>query len=172
MSIALRPLNESDLPVLERWLAATHVVRWWQAEWSVPVVTALRGGEGLPETLRARIAEHDGRPIGYIQLYNALADPSGFWDGIENVTNKTWGIDMLIGEAEMINRKFGREMARQVIVELFAETDADRVVSDPHRDNWPCIIALKRIGFRERGRFNKPGVNGMHLTLARGVFKG
>lgn len=166
--ISFRPLVADDVGILRAWLEAPHVRRWWRGDRTDEVIRAVEAG-GV-ET-GARIVEVDGVPLGYIRGYRALAHPEGFWDGIENVTDATMAIDFLIGDPERENRKLGRAMIRDFVIQLFEDPLVDRVVADPARDNWPANIALKRVGFRDRGAIRKPGVNAMLLTLARGVFK-
>jgi aminoglycoside 6'-N-acetyltransferase len=163
-----RPLVANDLTLLRSWLDAPHVRRWWRAERTDGVIRSIEIGEGVED---ACIVEHQGRAIGYIRGFWAARQSSGWWAGVENVTEATKAIDFLIGEAGMVNQKLGRAMIRAFITGLFEDQTVDRIVADPARDNWPANIALKRIGFRDRGRIDKPGVNAMLLTLARGVFK-
>jgi len=170
-AFAFRPLTAADLAMVRRWLAEPHVRRWWNDDWTTSLFGMVERGEPVPDCTDPFIVEHDGRPIGYIRAYWALRDPSGFWEGIEGVTAGTRGIDFLIGEPDMVNRKLGRAMIHAFAAKLFADPDVDRIVADPQRDNWPCNIALKRAGFRDRGRIDRPGVNALLLTLARGVFK-
>lgn len=170
-----RRLAANDLPLLKSWLEAPHVRRWWRANRTDPVIHAIETGGGASqqggEAHDAYIAEMDGRPIGYVRGLWAARHPEGAWDGVENVTDATMAIEFLIGEVDLVNLKHGRAMIRAFAAELFADPGVDRLVADPARDNWPANIALKRVGFRDRGRIDKPGVNAMLLTLARGVFK-
>jgi hypothetical protein len=57
------------------------------------------------------------------------------------------------------------------VARQFEDQSVDRIVAAPGRDNWPANIALKRVGFRDHGRIDRPGINAMLLTLARSVFK-
>ena len=170
-SFSFRSLARDDLALLRSWLEAPHVRRWWHAERTDAVIQFIEAGEPGEDVGSACIVELDGRPVGYIRGYWATRHPSGLWDGIENVTDATRAIDFLIGEAGLVNRKLGRAMIRAFVAHLFEDQAVDRIVADPARDNWPANIALKRVGFRDRGRIDKPGVNVMLLTLARGVFK-
>jgi RimJ/RimL family protein N-acetyltransferase len=166
-----QPLAATDLKLLRSWLNAPHVRRWWRADRTDPVFQGFEVGEALPPGHDAFIAKLDGRPVGYIAGYWASRHPSRAWDGVENVTKMTKAIDFLIGDSDLVNRKKGRVMIRSFVTKVFKEPGVDRGVADPARDTWPANIVLKRIGFRDRGRIDKPGVNAMLLTLARGVFK-
>jgi RimJ/RimL family protein N-acetyltransferase len=172
LDLQFRTPVSDDIAILSDWLTRPHVRRWWKPKWTEEVLAALASGGEPPAYLSPFIVELDGNPVGYIQSYEALADPSGFWVGVETITEGTRGIDLLIGKEDLTNRRLGREIARRFIAGLFEDPAVDRIVADPHLDNWPCTIALKRIGFRDRGRFPQPGVNAQHLSLARAVFKG
>lgn len=167
-NISFRPIDKGDVETLRAWLDAPHVRRWWRDDRTDAVVSAAEAGVPVDG---AWMTEIDGEPLGYIRGYPALSHPGGFWDGVENVTDHTMALDYLIGPPDMMNRKFGRAMIRAFVTRLFEDPAVDRIVADPARDNWPANIALKRIGFRDRGAIGKPGVNAMLLTLARGVFK-
>jgi len=166
--VSFRPFEIQDVDTLRAWLEAPHVRRWWRADRTDGVIGAAQAGE---PAVGAWMTEIDGNPLGYIRGYPALSHPNELWSGVENVTDKTMALDFLIGAPDMVNKKLGRAMIRAFVIKLFEDPAVDRVVADPARDNWPANIALKRVGFRDRGAINKPGVNAMLLTLARGVFK-
>lgn len=166
--VSFRPFEIRDVDRLRAWLEAPHVRRWWRGDRTDDVIGAARAGEPV---VGARMAEIDGNPLGYIRGYPALSHPNGLWSGVENVTDETMALDFLIGAPDMVNKKLGRAMIRAFVINLLEDPTVDRIVADPARDNWPANIALKRVGFRDRGAINKPGVNAMLLTLARGVFK-
>jgi aminoglycoside 6'-N-acetyltransferase len=170
-AFSFRSITAMDLELLRAWLEVPHVRRWWRTGWTDPILQGFENGAAIPEGMDACIFEVDGRPVGYIRGYWAVREPSRFWQAIEGVTNATRGIDFLIGEADLVNRKLGRVMIRAFVVRQFENQSVDRIVAAPGRDNWPANIALKRVGFRDRGRIDRPGVNAMLLTLARAVFK-
>jgi RimJ/RimL family protein N-acetyltransferase len=170
-AFTFRLLTASDLGLLRGWLDAPHVRRWWRTDRTDMVIQLVEEGGDTADGEKAYVAEMNGRPIGYTRGYWAARHYAGLWDGIENVTNATKAIEFLIGDNDLVNKKLGRAMIRAFVVKQFEDQSVDRIVADPARDNWPANIALKRIGFRDRGRIDKPGVNAMLLTLARGVFK-
>ena len=170
MPIDLVAYPPGELDRLETWLAAPHVRRWWKPHWTEPVVAAFRGGDALPETLRPWRVDLDGRPIGYAQDYDALAD-GDVWRAVDGVGPGTRGLDLLIGEVDAVNRKIGREVIRTLTARLFADPACDRVVVDPHPDHWAAIIAFKKAGYRERGRHVFPSGPVMVLTAARSIWK-
>ena len=169
--IEFRKVLSTDIECIRLWLQQPHVRRWWDQAWSAPVLDGLENGTGIPEWIDAYIVKLDARPIGYIQAYRALGDPSGFWENVEDVTEATIAVKFLIGEVVKVNRKLGRLVLNRFTGMLFNDPDVDRIVANPQRDNWPANIALKRAGFRDRGTIAKLGMNCMLLSMARGVYK-
>ncbi len=170
MPVELAPFPPDQVDLLETWLAAPHVQRWWKPHWTAPVVAAFRNGEPLPDWLRALRIDLDGRPIGYAHDYDALSD-GDVWRDVDGVGPGTRGLDLLIGEADVVNRKVGREVIRHLTARLFADAGCDRVVVDPHPDHWGAIIAFKKAGYREKGRRMFPSGLVMVLSAARAVWK-
>lgn len=172
MSIDLVPWPAGDVDRLEAWIQMPHVARWWKPPWTGPVITALRAGAAVPDWIRPWRIDLDGRAIGYAQDYAVTQDAEA-WGGEEGLYGPgTRGVDLFIGEPDAVNRKHGRVAIRSLASRLFAEPGVDRLVTDPHPDNWACIIAFKRAGFRERGRRQFPGGPVMVLTAAKAVWRG
>ena len=170
MSIEVIAYPADEVGRLTEWMTAPHVVRWWKPSWSEPAVAALRAGTAAPRSPRPWRIDLDGRPIGYAQDGDAAADGSP-WTTVDGVGAGTRSIDLLIGEPDLVNRKHGRAAIRALAERLFADPAVDRLVSGPHTDNWPAIIAFKRAGFRERGRRQFPWGPVMVLTAAKAVWK-
>lgn len=168
MTVQLLALPADAGPLVEDWLAAPHVARWWPPERSAPVLDALRGGRPLPPGLDAWRIDVDRRPVGYAQVSRIAAD----WAAAEGIGAGTLAVELLIGEADAVNRKLGREAIRALSAELFARPGTDRLVASPHPDNWGAIIAFKRAGYRERGRRQLRAGPVMLLTAAKAVWKG
>ncbi|MEQ8396621.1 GNAT family N-acetyltransferase [Thalassobaculum sp.] len=169
MSIDLVPYPADEVETLVAWVAAPHVVRWWKPSWSAPVIDAFRAEDTAPSGIRPWRVDLDGHPIGYVQDYDVAQDDSP-WAGVDDVGPGTRGVDLLIGDPGLINRKHGRMIIRTLATRLFTEHGVSRLVSGPHPDNWPAIIAFKRAGFRERGRRQFPEGPAMILTAAKAVW--
>lgn len=163
-----REAELSDGAIIHRWLSAPHVTRWTHRVFST-ISRALDGASPGAESM-LYIVEFAGGEIGCAHVYSAHGDPN--WTAISDVTAQTRAIDFLIGEADFLNRKIGQAMLRALAGKIFRDTDTDRIVACPHPDNWPAVIALKRAGFREKGRHPIPTMNAMYLTVTRQTFKG
>jgi aminoglycoside 6'-N-acetyltransferase len=144
---SFRPVTEADLPLISRWLHQPHVAAWW----------------GDPETEIDQIREHidsisveplivelDGRPIAYLQSYDPhLEDDHPYADQPFG----TLGVDLSIGEPELIGIGHGPAILRQFLLLLFEE-GAPRVVIDPDATNARAIRAYEKAGFKSIGRRN------------------
>tara|TARA_E500000305_G_C3996079_1_gene224611 strand:- start:811 stop:1344 length:534 start_codon:yes stop_codon:yes gene_type:complete len=165
--VSFRRADASDKGSIQGWLTAPHVTRWTHKVFS-RIGAAL---ERLSSDTDAEllIAEIDGRSAGCAYVYSAHGDPS--WSAIPDVTPLTRAIDFLIGEPDLLNRKRGQAMLRALGLLTFEDSGIDRIVACPHADNWPAVIALKRIGFREKGRHPDPAMNAMYLTVTPATLK-
>ena len=134
-----RPVSSADLPLLDRWRQAPHVIELWGG----PDVEPARDVLAEPR-VRMWIVEHRGVPFAYAQDY-APHD----WDGhpFTHLPSGSRGIDQYIGEAAMIGRGHGSAFVAQHVARLFAE-GAPAIGTDPHPDNARAIRAYEKAGFR------------------------
>ena len=170
MTVTLTPFPAEQVDLLRGWLDATHVKRWWKPHWTAPVLEAFGAGTALPDGLHPWRIDIDGRPIGYLHDYDVMLDGE-VWLKVDRVGPGTRGIDILIGEADSVNRKHGRAAIRVITAKLFAEPGCDRVVADPHPDHWGAIIAFQKAGFRDKGRVIFPSGQVMVMAAAKAVWK-
>ena len=134
-----RPVTEADLPMLERWLNAPHVRRWW----GEPAKEVAGIEEDFDDPAMASfIVLHAGVPFAYLQSYRIAADDPSFGDRPE----RTVGIDQFIGLADRIGIGHGPAMIDAFVRKVFDE-GMERVVLDPHPDNAQAIRAYEKAGF-------------------------
>jgi aminoglycoside 6'-N-acetyltransferase len=138
------PLAHSHLPIIAGWTAQPHVARWYNSPGEA--LASIR--EHVDETgIDCFLVELDGRPFGYIQVY----DPFAFADHpYRDQPAGTRGIDQFIGVAELIGRGHGPRFVRQFARGLF-EQGAPRVVTDPSPANASAIRAYGKAGFHPIG---------------------
>lgn len=104
--VTFRPLQRSDLPLLQKWLAAPHVAVWWNERFDMSSLEAKYGPaiDGS-EPVHVYVVEHRGAQIGWIQWYR--------WRDFPEHANRlgadasSAGIDLAIGEIEMTGRGLG-----------------------------------------------------------------
>ncbi|MDB5691398.1 MAG: family N-acetyltransferase [Alphaproteobacteria bacterium] len=133
-----RPVTEADLPLLARWRAMPHVVRWWGAPEEEAAIEALRDPR-----IDLWIVEHEGRPFAYAQDYDPHEwDPHPF----SHLPPGSRGIDQYIGEPDMVDRGHGSAFVRCHCERLFA-AGAPAIGTDPNPDNKRAIRAYEKAGF-------------------------
>ncbi|MGH6925110.1 MAG: GNAT family N-acetyltransferase [Propylenella sp.] len=137
-----RAVEAADLALLERWLNAEHVRRWWPN----PAKQLHEIMETLGEpAVDAYIVSFGGRAIGYLQTY----DPHADWalGPYRDQPAGTRGIDQFIGEADMIGLGHGPRFIEAICAELFA-AGAPRVITDPDPANRRAVRAYEKASFR------------------------
>jgi aminoglycoside 6'-N-acetyltransferase len=140
-SYAFRPAMRQDLPMLERWLQAPEVVRWW----GDPAEQAALLREDLDEpAMVMRIVSLDGRPFAYAQDYAVHSWPQPHFADLPIGSR---AIDTFIGEPDMIGRGHGSGYLRLLAERLRAE-GAPVVAIDPGVNNPRARRAYAKAGFR------------------------
>ena len=161
--VTMRRATKSDLPTLERWDNAPHVVAvsgddepWeWEREIDVP-------------WQEVWIAEVAGRAIGVVVVLNAHAEPSHYWG---DVSPGTYAIDIWIGEVDALHRGHGTQMMRHAIDRTFGEHGATEILIDPLETNSDAIGFYTHLGFEEVGprRFGSDDCRVLSMRPPRGA---
>jgi aminoglycoside 6'-N-acetyltransferase len=144
-----RHVTAADFPLLERWLAAPHVARWWHHETSAEAVERDFGPsvrrEEPNEDLLACVG---GVPLGLVQR-SFLHDYPEYLDELTPVIAvpaRAMTIDYLIGDAASIGRGLGTRMIRSALDRLWTDHDAECVIVAVHADNPGSWRALEKAG--------------------------
>lgn len=139
------PITTADLPLFEIWMDRPHVFPMWG-----PAVRQIKTMHRLmaePWIDQFRIDCNDV-PIGYLQYYDALADPSGFW---KDQISGTYGMDLFIGEEMYTGRQYGRTLLAEFITQKFSDSTVSRLILDPDPENEGAIRCYTALGFQEIG---------------------
>lgn len=145
-AIAFRPVTEADFDLLRTWLAAPHVARWWGDDVDASLAE-IREAVAEPST-QAFLILLDGRPVGYIQRYDIHGEEDHPY---RDQPPGTVGIDLSIGEAELLGKGLGPRIIEAFVETIFAD-GAPRIVIDPEPDNARAVRAYEKAGFREFDR--------------------
>ncbi len=139
------PITAQDLPLFEKWMDLPHVYPMWgPATRQLKTIHHLMSEEWIDQF---RIDCND-TPIGYLQYYDALADPSGVW---KDQIKGTFGMDLFIGEELFIGRQYGRTLLAEFISRKFKDEDVARLIMDPDPENEIAIKCYHALGFKEIG---------------------
>ena len=148
--IRLRELEESDKPILLKWLTDERILNFWEgksAVFDMDRINAQYYCEEEVEVIRA-IIEFEGQSIGYVHMYNL--DKTLMEEYEYSITDKVvYGIDQFIGEPEFWNRGIGTGFMKLVLKYLTNEKNADIVILDPHADNPRAIRCYEKVGFKK-----------------------
>ncbi|MGH6860198.1 MAG: GNAT family N-acetyltransferase [Phyllobacterium sp.] len=135
------PVEPRHLNMISGWLAEPHVAQWWTEE---------------PEKELSDIAGHidsvsvepfiillADTPIGYLQTYDPhLEDDHPYQDQ----PGGTLGMDLMIGEPDLIGKGHGPRLIDEFVSLLFEE-GVPRIVVDPDPANTRAIKSYRKGGF-------------------------
>jgi len=164
--ISLRPLAESDLPLLHDWLGRPHVVEWWGDVPSLDEVKVQCHPTALAEeAISAFIAMHDDRPVGFAQVYVAMGSGEGWWEGESDPGVR--GLDLFLADGSQLGRGLGTQVVRQVVESLFSNPAVTKIQVDPSPDNARAIRCFEKAGFVSKGRITTPDGPAIYMTAER-----
>ncbi len=101
------------------------------------------------------VVELDGRPIGEIQSYRIDDHPD--YAAMVALGRPAMGIDLFIGEPELIGRGHGPALIRAFLRDVgFARYGVDLCVIGPTKSNVAAIRAYDKAGFRFLKNYLEP----------------
>ena len=163
--IEFPPLRSQDLAQIEEWLRREHVARWWRDDIGESIAEYRRALEGSEPTDHY-LVQVDGRPVGMIQTYLVSDYPE--WEDVVQVGAGVAGVDLMIGEADLIGAGLGpRVLAQLTRAVVFARTGVDAVVAtveEPNRRSWR---AFEKAGFRHVRDVEEDGLPHRLMRLDR-----
>ncbi|MGQ7790823.1 GNAT family N-acetyltransferase [Faunimonas sp. B44] len=153
-----RDVNAADLALLGRWLCEPHVAEWWGDP--AAGLAEIRDAMAAPST-RPMVVELDGVPIAYLQHYDPhMEDDHPYRDQPAG----TLGLDLSIGQPDLVGIGHGSAILRQIADELVAG-GAPRLVIDPDPQNARAVRAYEKAGFAAFER--RTTIYGPALMMAR-----
>jgi len=152
-----RPMTPGDLPLVRRWLALPHVREWWGEP---DEQYSLVSGDLDEPAMDQYIFSTAGNPLAYLQCYDLTAWNSGF--GPHPLGTR--GIDLFIGEPDMIERGHGSALVR-CFVDDRLQKGAPRIVTDPDPANGRAVRAYGKAGFEKDRMVETP--DGPALLMIR-----
>jgi len=154
------PLREEDLDLIHGWLLEPHVKRWWddgvKAPYPDAVIQDYRDAIQGKDPTYHYVARIDERSAGMIQHYRIADDPE--YAAALALGEDAIGVDLFIGEADLIGRGHGPAMLSQFLREVaFPFHQIDVCVIGPSVKNVAAIRAYEKAGFRALREATVPG---------------
>ncbi|MGY3610071.1 MULTISPECIES: GNAT family N-acetyltransferase [unclassified Bradyrhizobium] len=143
-----REMTTAHLALIERWLALPHVREWWG---DPSEQYALVSGDLDEPAMDQFIISAEGNDFAYLQCYALTAWNEGFGAHPEG----TRGIDLFIGEPDMIGRGHGSALIRRFVIERLGQ-GAPRIVTDPDPNNARAVRAYEKAGFEKVRMIHTP----------------
>ncbi|MEW5702202.1 MAG: GNAT family N-acetyltransferase [Candidatus Zixiibacteriota bacterium] len=160
MNIRLVDVRGPDWSLINRWLKAEHVRRWWGDPGEILVQLGR-----LPAESRLAVIEADGRKVGLV-LWGHPPATELDEAGLHDVSPDAIDIDIMIGEQDMVGRGVGTAAIRLVVEEALADPTVPYLIAVPMMDNIASIGAFSKAGFSVDRRFDDP-VCGRCVLLVR-----
>jgi aminoglycoside 6'-N-acetyltransferase len=150
--ISFRKLQETDLPLIHRWLNTPHVSQWWDIDGKrnpdyEEVIRHFMPRIQGKDPITSYVISYDDKSIGYIQIAK-VDDYPAYAKALEMERN-TAVVDIFIGEEGFLYRGLGSAIIRKFLRDVaFTVYQVDRCIIDPEPENKIAIRAYEKAGFR------------------------
>jgi aminoglycoside 6'-N-acetyltransferase len=134
----IRACEPADAPIVAAWRAHPHVRRWWGDPDQEPLAETLADPK-----LALWIVELAGQPFAIIQDYRVDEHSPHHFDHLPPGSR---GIDLFIGEPQMLSLGHGPRLLHQHVERMFAQ-GVPAAGIDPHPDNLAARRAFEKAGF-------------------------
>jgi aminoglycoside 6'-N-acetyltransferase len=147
--------DDADFDLIAAWRARPHVHEWWDPDDPPPTVEEVAehyGPRAGDAATTACIIELAGRPIGYVQFYRWAAYPEES-EAIDVVyRDDTFGVDIFIGEPDLVGIGIGSRAVDALCRYLFEEMGASDVMLTTEVTNLRAQRAYEKAGFVKERR--------------------
>ena len=144
MVFTFQRLTAADLPLLHDWLNRPHVAARWDGPVRLEDMPEKFGPHLVSDTVFGYLAHRDGKPMAYVQAYDATHAGDGWWP---DAAPGTWGIDQFLANEEDLGKGIGSQMVRQFTELVFERHRATAILTDPAPDNARAIRCYEKAGF-------------------------
>ncbi|SFL69696.1 Protein N-acetyltransferase, RimJ/RimL family [Gracilibacillus orientalis] len=158
---------EEDLNRLHRWHHQSHVIPFWNQNFSIDVYE-----NHLKEILDDQhqtlyIGYLDGEPMSYWEAYWAKGDViANYYD----VEKKDQGIHLLFGPESYLGKGLALPLLRAMMVFRFEHVQTEKVVAEPDIRNKKMIHIFEQCGFKQQKEIDLPDKRGLLMSCHRDTF--
>lgn len=161
MKLRIREFTNDDLPTVERWLHANHV----RAAWGDPAENLRMLSVSPAEGGGRAIIAADGREVGLV-LWQHPGREELDVAGLTDVPRSAIDIDIMIGEADALNRGLGSRAIDLVVEKALSDAAVPFVMACVRLDNLASRRAFTKAGFRRDREFDDVPF-GPHVLMVR-----
>lgn len=145
-TLALRPLEDTDIPLMSQWLQQPYVKKWYDPidEW----IEEIRERHDTYSWLHHFILWDGGIPIGFGQYYDCF-DSVGLEEWKDRKFTKrgeVYSIDYLIGDESYLGKGFGKQIVGLLTNAVF-KLGAKEIIVDPDKSNFASQGVLVANGY-------------------------
>jgi RimJ/RimL family protein N-acetyltransferase len=147
-AVRFEPMMMDHLPMMRAWLERPHVREWWgDPDTELAGIVEMIKGRDLT---RPFIFHVDEKPMGYIQYWFIGPHQKDEWTKdnpwLKELPSDAVGVDLTIGEADMLSRGIGSAVLRAFVNKL--RDEGHRVIIiDPDPKNARAVRAYEKAGF-------------------------
>jgi aminoglycoside 6'-N-acetyltransferase len=145
--------DDADHRLIVGWRAQPNVHEWWDPDDPAPDLETVRAHYGArargEDPTTACILELGGAPIGYLQFYRWLAWPEEATALEVDADEDTFGIDLFIGEPDLVGRGLGTRVVSLICAHLERDHGASAVALTTETTNLRAQRAYEKAGFRK-----------------------
>lgn len=151
--ISFESLEEMHFPLIHKWFNSPHIQAYYSLrDWTIEEIrqklTPYIKGVG---EMKCYIVSVKRNPIGYVQSYPVKFHPWENQDLANDVIQESAGIDLFIGEKELVGKGLGCD-----VLDAFLEHHIwpyyRYCLADPNIYNEASMRLFKKCGFREHTR--------------------
>lgn len=141
--IQLRPFENEDIAIFEKWLYLPHVAKWYHEplDW----IEEVKNRHGEFSFIHHFIAELNENAIGFCQYYEYCMGGET-WHGDTDMDG-TYSIDYLIGDTAYLGMGYGKSIVHLLIEKIKQQKNAKRIIAQPEQDNKASCALLLSCGF-------------------------
>lgn len=157
------PLSKVHLPIFILWLQKPHIKPVWQESENLEELEQKFLVKLPTQSVHPFIIEHNNKPIGYIQYYEATKVGGNWWP---NEKPNTYGVDLMIGEEEYLNKGLGPIIIKEFIEFLKSRHEiVESIIIDPEPTNTRAIRAFEKAGFQKEKQITTPGGQALLMRI-------
>ena len=148
-NIRVRTLTEEDLPIMLNWLTDDRVLEFYGGRDQNYTLEKIRQEyiEKDSDISNRLIVEYDGKPIGYVQVYDMIDEYYNSYH-YDKTGERVYCMDQFIGEPDYWNKGIGPKFMKMILEYLRDKKGAQAVILDPHQNNPRAVRAYEKVGFK------------------------